>query len=196
MHPLKRAQIAHLKVDEASIKVPSKYADFVDIFSPNLAVELLKHTKINNHAIELVDDRQPPYGSIYSLGLVKLETLKVYIKNNLANGFIRSSKSPAGTPILLRQKAKQELKIMRKSLRSQQSDNQELISPIFGQRIIRLTRSGSTFHLARSNQCLPSDEDQGRQWIEESLLNPLWPFRVLSDAFWIDQHTGHFLGLH
>ncbi len=56
MHPLKRAQIAYLKADKAFIKVPSKYADFADVFSPKLAIELPKHTRINDHAIELVDD--------------------------------------------------------------------------------------------------------------------------------------------
>ncbi len=100
MYLSRRAQIAHLKADEASTKVPSKYADFTDVFSPKLAVELLEYIEINDHAIELVDDQQPPYGPIYSLGPVELETLKAYIKNNLANDFIRPSKSPAKAPIL------------------------------------------------------------------------------------------------
>ena len=56
MHPSKRAQIAHLKADKALIKVPSKYADFADVFFPKLAVELPKHMEINDHAIELVDN--------------------------------------------------------------------------------------------------------------------------------------------
>ena len=56
MHSLKRAQIAHLKVDKAPIKVFSKYADFTDVFSLKLAIKLLKHMKINNYIIELVDD--------------------------------------------------------------------------------------------------------------------------------------------
>lgn len=34
------------------------------------------------------------------LGPVELETFETYIKTNLANGFIRSSTSPAGTMIL------------------------------------------------------------------------------------------------
>lgn len=34
------------------------------------------------------------------LGPVELETFETYIKTNLANGFIRPSTSPAGTPIL------------------------------------------------------------------------------------------------
>ncbi len=104
MHPLKKAQIAHLKADKAPTKVLSKYADFADVFSPKLAAELPEHTGINDHAIELVDDRQPPYGPTYSLGPVELETLKAYIKNNLASGFIRLSKSPTRASILFDKK--------------------------------------------------------------------------------------------
>ena len=36
VHPLRRAQIAYLKADEALIEVLSEYTDFVDIFSPKL----------------------------------------------------------------------------------------------------------------------------------------------------------------
>ncbi len=99
IHPSKRAQIVHLKADEAPTKVPSEYADFADVFSPKLAVELLEHTGMNDYAIELVDDRQPLYGLIYSLGPVELETLKAYIENNLASGFIRPTKSVVGVSI-------------------------------------------------------------------------------------------------
>ncbi len=42
--------------DNAPIEDPSKYADFADVFSPKLAVKLPKHTDINNHTIELVDN--------------------------------------------------------------------------------------------------------------------------------------------
>ncbi len=100
VHPSRGAQIAHLKVDEAPTEIPSEYTDFADIFSSKLAIELPEHTEINDHAIELVDDREPPYGPIYNLGPVELEILKAYIENNLASDFIRPSKSPAGAPIL------------------------------------------------------------------------------------------------
>ena len=52
VHSLRRAQIAHLKMDKAPFEVPSKYADFADIFFPKLAVELPEHTRINNHTIK------------------------------------------------------------------------------------------------------------------------------------------------
>lgn len=46
-----KAQIVYVKGDEASIKVPNKYANFADVFSPKLVIELPKHTKINDHAV-------------------------------------------------------------------------------------------------------------------------------------------------
>ncbi len=111
IHPLRGAQIAHLKADEAPTKVPSEYADIADVFSPKLAAELPEYMRINDHAIELVDDRQPPYGPIYSLGPVELKTLKAYIENNLANGFIRPFKSPVGALILFDNKPNSSLRL-------------------------------------------------------------------------------------
>ena len=55
---------------------------------------------MNEYTIELEEGKQPLFGPIYSLGPIELETLKTYIKTNLANGFIRPSKSLAGVPIL------------------------------------------------------------------------------------------------
>ena len=105
VHPSRRPQISGLIAEEAFTKVPAEYSDFADIFSPDLAFKLPKYTGINNHAIELINSQQPPYGPIYSLRLVELETLKAYIEINLANGLIRPSKSPAGAPILFDQKS-------------------------------------------------------------------------------------------
>ncbi len=42
---------------------------------------------------------------------MELETLKVYIENNLASGFIRPSKSPAGAPILFDKKSDGSLRL-------------------------------------------------------------------------------------
>ena len=100
VHPSRRPQISGLIAEEDFTKVSTEYSDFADVYSPNLAFELPKHTEINNHTIELVKGQQSPYGPIYSLGPIELETLKAYIETNLANKFIRLSKSPAGTPIL------------------------------------------------------------------------------------------------
>ena len=111
MHLSKKAQIAHLKVNEAFTKVLSEYTDFADVFFPKLAVKLSKHMKINDYAIKLVDDWQPPYGPIYSLNSVGLKTLKAYIKNNLANGFIKPSKSSAEALIFFDKKPDSSLRL-------------------------------------------------------------------------------------
>ena len=67
-------------------------------------MEFPGNTGINEHAIELEEDKQLPFGPIYNLGPVEVETLKTYIETNMANGLIRPSKSPAGAPILFDRK--------------------------------------------------------------------------------------------
>ena len=57
--------------EETPTKVPVEYANFANVFSPDLASELSEHTGINDYAIELVD----------------------------ANVFIRPSKLLIGVPI-------------------------------------------------------------------------------------------------
>ena len=111
VHPSRKPQISGLIAEEAPIKVLAKYSDFADVFSPDLASEFPKHTEINDYTIELLEGQQSPYGPIYSLGPVELETLKAYIETNLANGFIRPSKSPAGAPILFDRKSDGSLRL-------------------------------------------------------------------------------------
>ena len=97
-------QVATLKQDEALTEVPAKYSDFSDVFSEKEALVLPGRTDLNEHAIKLKGDKQSPYGPIYSLGLVELETLKAYMEIHLKTGFIRPSKSPAGASILFNKK--------------------------------------------------------------------------------------------
>ena len=50
-------------------------------------VEILKYIEMNDYIIELEEGKQLTFGLIYSLKLIKLETIKTYVKINLANGF-------------------------------------------------------------------------------------------------------------
>ena len=88
MHFSQVAQIAALKQEKALIKVLSKYANYADVFRFNLAIELPENTGINKQIIKLENGQQPPYGLIYSLRMVNLETLKTYIKAHLKSEFI------------------------------------------------------------------------------------------------------------
>ena len=82
------------------VTLPAKYTNFSDVFLKESAEMLSKRTGINKHVINLKDVKQPSYGPLYSLGPVELETLKTYMKINLANGFIQPSNSLANAPIL------------------------------------------------------------------------------------------------
>lgn len=97
--------IASLKADEVSTSILSEYADFANIFFKDLVVELSKYIKINNYTIDLIKRHQPLYKSIYNLKSLELETLKAYIKINLANSFIKYFESPASAPILFIKKS-------------------------------------------------------------------------------------------
>ena len=97
----RRSQIAK----KALTKILVKYANFVGKFFPNLAFKLPKYIGINNHTIQLVDVQQSSYKPIYSLELVKVKILKVYIETNLANRFIRSFNLLASTLIFFDQKS-------------------------------------------------------------------------------------------
>ena len=79
--------------------IPPQYQDFKDVFEKKNADLLPKHRPYDC-AIELQEGTQPPFGPIYNLSQTELTALREYIDENLAKGFIRHSKSPAGAPIL------------------------------------------------------------------------------------------------
>ena len=77
-----------------------EYLNYNIVFSAENVVELSEHFGMNDHVIKLKEDNQLFFGPIYSLSLVKLETLKIYIETNLANGFIQPFKFSANISIL------------------------------------------------------------------------------------------------
>ena len=109
VHVERQAQVGALLFDEALTEVLAEYSDYSDVFLAENAAELLENIGINEHVIELEEAKQPPFGPIYSLGPVELEKLKIYIKTNLANDFIRPFKSTAGAPIFFDQKPDKSL---------------------------------------------------------------------------------------
>ena len=44
-----------MTLQKTSIKITTKYANFVDVFSPDLVSKLLKYTEINDHTIKLIN---------------------------------------------------------------------------------------------------------------------------------------------
>lgn len=109
IHPACKAQIALLVAKK--VIVLDKYLDFGEVFPKKSAIKLSKHFNINKYLIDLELGKQPLYGLIYNLRLVKLKILKNYLKTNLVNGFIRPSKSFAGAPMLFVQKPDGNLRL-------------------------------------------------------------------------------------
>ena len=69
-----RAQVGALLFNEAFTIFPAEYSDYNNVFSAKYAAELPEYTGINHHASKLEEDKQPPFGPIYSLETVELET--------------------------------------------------------------------------------------------------------------------------
>ena len=111
VHSKRQAKVRALLFNKAPIKVLAGYSDYNNVFSAENAAELLKNTKMDEHAIKLEEDKQPLFWPIYSLGSVELETLKIYIKANLANGFIQPSKSLTKVPIFFDQKPDKSIRL-------------------------------------------------------------------------------------
>ena len=57
-----QAKVISLTSEE--IRIPTKYFNFSNVFSSDSTVELLEYTRINNYSINLLDNKQPPYGLI------------------------------------------------------------------------------------------------------------------------------------
>ena len=67
-------------------------------------MELSENTRMNEYVIKLKKDKQLLFSPIYSLRLVELETLKTYIKINLASNFIWPFNFLIGIPIFFDKK--------------------------------------------------------------------------------------------
>ena len=79
--------------------VPKEYHNFANVFSKSKAGVLTDHRPYDLK-ITLEDGASPPLGPIYSLSQEELLTLHKFIDENTATGFIWSSHSPHGAPVL------------------------------------------------------------------------------------------------
>jgi hypothetical protein len=90
--------------------VPQEYHDILSAFSKRKADTLPPHRPYDL-SIQLEDDKSPPFGPLYSLSELELKALSTWLEENLAKGFIRSSTSPAGAPILFVKKKDASLRL-------------------------------------------------------------------------------------
>ena len=69
------------------------------MFNGQYSDELPPHRSFD-HAIDMVEEKEPPWGPINTLSEKELEVLRTYLDNILRSSKICPSKSSAGTPIL------------------------------------------------------------------------------------------------
>ncbi|KAL0148771.1 hypothetical protein M9458_055949 [Cirrhinus mrigala] len=74
--------------------VPTAYQDLLEAFSRTKATQLLPH-RPGDCAIDLILGATPPRGRIFPLSQAESEAMNMYIREELAKGFITPSTSPA-----------------------------------------------------------------------------------------------------
>jgi len=79
--------------------LPREYAQFNHLFQPG-ASEKMPPRRTFDHAIDIKEGSEPPWGPVYPMSQYQLNTLKTYLDEMLAQGKITHSPSPAGAPIL------------------------------------------------------------------------------------------------
>ena len=76
---------------EAVEDIPWQYREFQSVYDGQYSDELPPHRSFD-HAIDMVDVKEPPWGPIYTLSEKELGILREYLDTMLASGKIRSSK--------------------------------------------------------------------------------------------------------
>jgi hypothetical protein len=91
------------EVDPTTI-VLEKFQQYIKVLGKELADKLPDH-KPYDHAIDVKDSEQLPWGPMYPLNETQLQALQDYLKEMLELGKIRPSKSPTAAPIIFVPKA-------------------------------------------------------------------------------------------
>jgi transposase InsO family protein len=91
--------------------IPEQYSKWKRLFQDEENANALPRHQPWDHEIRLEPGKQPTFGPIYALSEKELKTLREYLDENLARGFIRKSESPAGYPILFAPKKDGSLRL-------------------------------------------------------------------------------------
>ena len=79
--------------------IPIELLAYRDVLSDESSADRPLHPDAE-HRIDVEKGKEPPYGPLYPLSPRELETLRLYIEENLKNGRIRHSTSSAASLIL------------------------------------------------------------------------------------------------
>ena len=100
---LRKLEAQSLKPDPT--KLPEQYHKYLPVFDRREADRLPPvRGPGKDHAIELEDGAEPPWGPLYSMSKDELLVLRKTLTDYLSKGFIRVSNSPAAAPVLFAKK--------------------------------------------------------------------------------------------
>jgi hypothetical protein len=97
--------------ESPEVSIPKEYQDLAEVFSEVESSALPPHRGHLDHHIPLEEGSKPVFGPLYNLSETELKALKEYIDRNLRRGWIRSSTSPFGAPILFTKKSDGSLRL-------------------------------------------------------------------------------------
>ena len=192
IHLARKAQLALLLTKK--VTVPTEYSDFADVFLEKSANVLPEGTKANEHVIKLEEGKQPSYGPIYSLGPVEFATFKIYIKTNLANGFIRALKLLASTLILFVRKPSGSLRLC---VNYQRLNNLTIKNwyplPLIGKFLDQLGRAKQFIQLDLTNAYYWMRIKKGDEW-KTAFWTWYGHFKYQVMTFWLSNLSASFQG--
>jgi hypothetical protein len=81
--------------------VPEEYHDLIDIFEKQNADKLPPRRDEYDFKIDLEPGKTPTFGPLYGMSREELLVLRQYLDEHLAKGFIRPSRSPFASPVLV-----------------------------------------------------------------------------------------------
>jgi len=90
--------------------IPKEYKDFAYLFAEVEDADALPAHQPWDHEITLEEGKQPGFGPIYGMSGKELQVLQKWIDKSSKKGYIRESKSPAGSPMLFVPKPGGELR--------------------------------------------------------------------------------------
>lgn len=104
---------AHAKhtAHDAKDGLPEHFYEFADVFSKT-SFDVLPDRKPWDHAIELVAGAKPSACKVYPLALDEQKELDEFLRENLATGRIRPSKSPMASPVFFVKKKDGSLRLV------------------------------------------------------------------------------------
>jgi hypothetical protein len=107
----KHMQAKQSEEEERLKNIPKEYRVYDKLFKETLETGLPEHSQWD-HEISIIDEGEPAFHKLYNLTGPQLQTLREYIDDMLAKGYIRLSTSSAGYPVMFVPKKNSKLRLV------------------------------------------------------------------------------------